>query len=482
MSEIPKFVQSRLGRTAPGTHPDPDVLTAFVERALPERERTQVLDHLAVCPDCRDVVVLAQPESVAETQTVLEREKKGLPRWPILRWVAVAACLVVGGSIALQVLRAPKLAHMSVAKQTEGPPSAQVANESATAREEATADRAANEPASTPSGEKLAYSAPTTSSAGTLARKMPLRQESKVASLDRKADFRGYSQQKLPPPSDALAKRAAPAELGLRADRDQDARYQGYSNAMVMPPGGAAGKEVAAAPPASPSQEVAVTGRLAEAEADTRTRDFAKAKSEIAAKKAESIASNKPDATGDYAFSGLKDDRQKAPTDAATVAGAPAKAQATPATAPAHASETVEVTAASPAVETRSGSLSELQTTAMQRAPSILPRWRLAKDRRLQRADATEPKWQNVTLEGQPDLHALFFSGPHVWVGGKDGVLFHSADAGEHWQRVTASHDGAMLTDDVVAIDFKDFQHGQLKTGKKEVWISSDGGQTWAPK
>jgi photosystem II stability/assembly factor-like uncharacterized protein len=61
-------------------------------------------------------------------------------------------------------------------------------------------------------------------------------------------------------------------------------------------------------------------------------------------------------------------------------------------------------------------------------------------------------------------------------------VLLHSADAGEHWQRVTAAHDGRALADDIVAIDFSDFQHGQLKTDQHAVWVTSDGGQTWAPR
>jgi hypothetical protein len=64
MERLPKIVQQRLQATAPpGVHPDPDLLTAFAEKSLTERERVQVLQHLGQCADCRQVVALAMPES-----------------------------------------------------------------------------------------------------------------------------------------------------------------------------------------------------------------------------------------------------------------------------------------------------------------------------------------------------------------------------------------------------------------------------------
>jgi len=41
-------------------HPDAENLNAFAEKALPERERGQILAHLAVCSRCRQVIFLAQ--------------------------------------------------------------------------------------------------------------------------------------------------------------------------------------------------------------------------------------------------------------------------------------------------------------------------------------------------------------------------------------------------------------------------------------
>jgi len=93
---VPKIVLGRLRRASnPGNHPGADLLTAFAEQALAKRERLHVLEHLAQCSECREIVSLARPE-IAEPQTSL---KLFSLRSPILRWSAVAACVVVVGAV-----------------------------------------------------------------------------------------------------------------------------------------------------------------------------------------------------------------------------------------------------------------------------------------------------------------------------------------------------------------------------------------------
>lgn len=500
MSEIPKFVQSRLSRPVPTSHPDADVLTAFVERALPESERTKVLEHLAGCADCRDVVVLAQPEPAGPTQTVLVPHKRGLLRWPVMRWVAVAACLVIGAAVSLQVLNAPRLAHMSVENRAEAPPVAKVSSGPKPARDEVKEEKAQEELASVSHEHSDLSRAQASLANEKLAGKAVPAEEGKVAVLDRKARYGGYSQQKVPAPTDNLIAKAKPGEPG-RADYDKNYSYQGYSNAAPPASAGAAAGRVASLPPSAPApvQGVVVGGRLAEAEADTRRKELALDKSAVAARKGDAGASNKAESSIALAVPGAKDEKASvdtavlsgtgnqnqpapAPTTAPAVAQLPVMGRSTTDLTPAQTSQSVEVTAASPNVQSEVATPSTLQITGMSRAPAILSRWRLGKDHQLERFTVADSKWQSTNLDGQPELHALFFSGPNVWVGGKGGVLMHSADAGEHWQRVTASHDGTVVTDDIVAIDFKDFQHGHFKTDKKKVWITSNGGQTWAPK
>src|SRR5271166_4673553 len=70
--ELPKPLQDALARqTAGEVHPSPDLLTAFAEHSLPNRESQRVTDHLARCADCREVVFLASSaveEPVGEEQ------------------------------------------------------------------------------------------------------------------------------------------------------------------------------------------------------------------------------------------------------------------------------------------------------------------------------------------------------------------------------------------------------------------------------
>jgi hypothetical protein len=64
MQDVPKIVEARLqraGHASAEIHPDADLLTAFAEQSLGESERGQVMEHLARCGDCRDVVALALP-------------------------------------------------------------------------------------------------------------------------------------------------------------------------------------------------------------------------------------------------------------------------------------------------------------------------------------------------------------------------------------------------------------------------------------
>jgi len=104
MAELPKIVQQRLAQQTSGgsvEHPDANLLAAFAEHALVERERAAVSAHLAQCADCRTSLALAIA-SQPETEPVAEHATKRhwFAEW---RWVgaAAAACCVVG--IVLQV-------------------------------------------------------------------------------------------------------------------------------------------------------------------------------------------------------------------------------------------------------------------------------------------------------------------------------------------------------------------------------------------
>ena len=60
-----------------GQHLDADQISAFVESALPAHEREEMLAHLAVCADCREVVALTLPEmgEAVAPEVVIERKR-----------------------------------------------------------------------------------------------------------------------------------------------------------------------------------------------------------------------------------------------------------------------------------------------------------------------------------------------------------------------------------------------------------------------
>jgi len=103
LPELPNIVTRRLAERGPrpGTsHPDADLLTAFVEQTLPERDRGAVLGHLADCASCREIVALSQPAE-AETGTLAIPKPTRSAGFSILRWGALAACAVLAVSVAV---------------------------------------------------------------------------------------------------------------------------------------------------------------------------------------------------------------------------------------------------------------------------------------------------------------------------------------------------------------------------------------------
>lgn len=81
------------------SHPDAESLSAFAEQALAERERGQILAHLAACGRCRKVVALAQkaaPELVAAVPTAYSaiRPRSWWRNWRFA-WAPAAALAAV---------------------------------------------------------------------------------------------------------------------------------------------------------------------------------------------------------------------------------------------------------------------------------------------------------------------------------------------------------------------------------------------------
>src|SRR5581483_5507991 len=100
MQELPKSVVERLkaAGTSASVHPDADVINAFMERSLPERERAHLITHLATCDECREIIVRATP------QVEIARPTEPRKRWlgtRSLQWAAAMCTVLVAGGVLL---------------------------------------------------------------------------------------------------------------------------------------------------------------------------------------------------------------------------------------------------------------------------------------------------------------------------------------------------------------------------------------------
>jgi Putative zinc-finger len=125
--KLPKPMFDALAREAkPADHPSADVLSAFIEQALADREKQSVAAHLASCAQCRDVVFLASSaaeETGGEQQLVAAAHATS--RWTWRRnliWAAplAAVLLLAGGYFAWhgtgKIATGPELASKRAAE------------------------------------------------------------------------------------------------------------------------------------------------------------------------------------------------------------------------------------------------------------------------------------------------------------------------------------------------------------------------------
>src|SRR5215813_14208430 len=111
MQEISNSLRQRLrARPEPEIHPDPDQLTAYVEQLLPSAERATVVEHLAECSYCREVVALSLPES--QQQPVVAHESARSRWWiPAYRWAAAAATVAIAATLVIEKPWQPRQAQ-----------------------------------------------------------------------------------------------------------------------------------------------------------------------------------------------------------------------------------------------------------------------------------------------------------------------------------------------------------------------------------
>ncbi|HUI43097.1 MAG TPA: YCF48-related protein [Terriglobia bacterium] len=117
MKELPRIARARLagpGPTSPGgsapaarPHPDANLLSAFAERSLTAAERSRVLEHLAVCAECRAEIQLAlratvDARDVAGAAAERREPAQTVSGWQsVLRWDALAAAMAALAAVVI---------------------------------------------------------------------------------------------------------------------------------------------------------------------------------------------------------------------------------------------------------------------------------------------------------------------------------------------------------------------------------------------
>jgi Photosynthesis system II assembly factor YCF48/Putative zinc-finger len=426
MEQLPKIVQRRLpGTPKSGVHPDPDLLTAFVEKSLSDGERSQVLQHLGECSDCRDIVTLALPEIGATPSPGVERSP--WLSWPVLRWGALAACVVVVGAAVTLHYEPRRSGKTSV---TEATPAA-----SATFTSESNVPK---EP-----GEKLATKIAPPS----------------LFPSDRDSAADGKLAKKSGKDEATVATRAGVSAPDLldQNRKDQELTRDRLANSVPFKSADKATPAlVAAAPAPSPTAKVMPQTEDRNGAVD----DMPKAMREtVTVESATTAQLETSPAVAPKAK--VRNETQKEVQPAGAAAGAAMAVGGRNALS----AEVAQTSSGAYAKRTRTG--------------RDASRWTLSADGVVQRSFDSGKTWQTIQVASNIVFRALAANESDIWVGGAAGALYHSSDAGQHWLQVVPVADGEPLTADIATLEFGDAQHGILTTGNHETWTTSDAGNTW---
>ena len=482
MEKVPKIVTERLKATAvTEPHPDADALTAFSERSLPERERSGVLEHLARCSECRDVVALSLPPEEAAVVEIRPVRGPWL-NWPRMRW-ALAACGVVAivsfGVVQLErkpkpqtvasFYDAPAIAAQKEAK-TQTEPAADAPERPQVDAKKAAPARADDESREFDRQNQLTKS------------ETPLQDIGVVSG----GTIHGNSlqgRQLTHGPKGPNQYQQNQFVQNMNANTNTNTanglQYDASAGVPGSPPPSAlngrdATKQLALSPPAvsvptigGPRDEKTTLDKLAVAGQSTvplKEQSGGQAGAEIArAKPAGPVnaPTAQPQNSESYAVSGdvsnFSPSGTLAPESARWSINASGGLQRS--LDQGRTWQDVELSVAS--------GIGGGSVTGFRKAmKSSRERTAVAKDK--------------ADLKQKPIVfRAVAANGPDVWAGGLGGNLYHSTDSGAHWLQILPSWRGIELTGDIINLQFADPQNGRIVTSSAEIWTTADGGQTW---
>jgi hypothetical protein len=416
----------------PFPHPDANLLAAFVEKTLSEKERTQVLNHLARCAECRELAALTLPQEVEVAQPASLTARSWWSAWPTLRWVALAGALA---AVVFVVVLHPYRSRRPETLSKEMRPTLM-----------ARASQVAPQPPAQPSAQPSAK-APVVKE-GLEHRQSPY----PMAPLKKGAGPSG-GQQLAALPVGAETKEAtklmaaahppAPAQV---ENAPLNSRRYGALTSLTANPAAA----VAAAPPPPQSAFKQLAAHEAPPKAAAATGSQAGATAVPSA--AQSVG-----VTADLK-SGL-------------VGGVPA-----PSSVPSAPRAAALMRAKAQSVEVTGMAFRAVAQSAAAQPAAL---WTISPEGKVQRSGDGGKTWEKVRVDDKVTFQAIQAMGKEVWAGGSGGALYHSSDGGAIWKRVNLISGGSSPTETIVLINAHDAQHVTVKTASGEQWNTEDGGLHW---
>jgi hypothetical protein len=451
MPELPQIVRERLKASpSSGIHPDADVLTAFGERLLPESERALVLDHLSRCGDCREVIALALPASVAADVAPAHTVQRGWFGWPSLRWGLVAAGIVAAVSVGVEQFWVHQRANVTVAQVM-------------------TPGQERNVPASTQVPQSPPVASPTPPQEEGALKSPGAVMSNKPAAAHETKDFFQHGRTGR---ADSAAASTFVASGGPRpkskmamAEPPRDLPFAPDSRKSMSPAMAKRAPAPAPSPAAPPSisEIVEVQGQASQT-----------------ATQSESLSPEQALQSRNAGEPQLSEKR----ADIVERAKPPVVPPGTPAASPA---STARWTISSTGSLQRSlDGGNTWQEIAVVTRPELVGNLMTVESAAKSQADTSdkearrrEDKKSSTQTIANPVFRAVAAAGLEVWAGGSDSMLYHSMDGGEHWTNVLPSANGIVLRGNITTVQFPDPQHGTVSTSSSEVWTTSDGGQSW---
>ena len=412
-------------------HPDANLLTAFAERTLTERERASVLKHLGQCAECREVASFIVP-----ADALMEKPAHGVAGrrwnpWPVLRWGALAA--VLGTVTLVVVLRSGRWQQNQEISKSTTPPN--------------------------PVGN-------VTMAPQTVAPLPSVPPPTETAKTKTQADaLQSYSN------SEAELKKAAGPQQDASL-QNPSGRLQAQQHATVMaslrpPPA----LQTENGPAVSARQEQSQGGKALSAVALPAPAPPAAAPAPPLAASDEAEKKGTEPAAAPQVF--------RSTTQSIAVSAEPLEPEAAqPSTAKTArrggASAAMDVAAQTPMLG-MDASVRGMKSKA--NTPAVL--WNVSSEGKIERSTDRGKSFQPIAVADNVNFQTVASAGNDVWAAGAGGSLFHSVDAGANWTRVTITSGKTTVTETITAILLSTPQHVTVITSSGSQWISQDSGQHW---